>query len=85
MAGTIFSIIPPIIAILMVILTRRVLLSLGVGIISAALLIEEFSITGTGMVILKAIQGVFYSDGEVNTWNVYIISVSYTHLTLPTK
>ncbi|MCV9886840.1 Na+/H+ antiporter NhaC family protein [Metabacillus halosaccharovorans] len=73
MAGTIFSIIPPIIAILMVILTRRVLLSLGVGIISAALLIEEFSITGTGMVILKAIQGVFYSDGEVNTWNVYII------------
>ncbi|WP_078431308.1 Na+/H+ antiporter NhaC family protein [Metabacillus halosaccharovorans] len=73
MAGTIFSIIPPIIAILMVILTRRVLLSLGVGIISAALLIEEFSITGSGMVILKAIQGVFYSDGEVNTWNVYII------------
>lgn len=73
MSGTIFSIIPPIIAILMVILTRRVLLSLGVGIVSAALLLKNFSITESGMVILRAIQGVFISDGELNTWNVYII------------
>ncbi|MFD2215924.1 Na+/H+ antiporter NhaC family protein [Metabacillus endolithicus] len=73
MSGTIFSIIPPIIAILMVILTRRVLLSLGVGIVSAALLLKEFSIADSGMVILNAVKGIFISEGELNTWNVYII------------
>lgn len=73
MSGTIFSIIPPIIAILMVILTRRVLLSLGVGIVSAALLLKDFSIAESGMVIIKAIKAIFVSEGELNTWNVYII------------
>lgn len=73
MIGTIFSIIPPIIAILMVLLTRRVLLSLGVGIISAALIINEFSLGESFMTIFRAVQGVFWSDGEVNTWNVYIL------------
>ncbi|WP_369689273.1 hypothetical protein [Bacillus sp. AFS040349] len=73
MSGTIFSIIPPIIAILMVILTRRVLLSLGVGIVSAALLLKDFSIADSGMVIINAVKGIFISEGELNTWNVYII------------
>lgn len=73
MSGTIFSIIPPIIAILMVVITRRVLLSLGVGIVSAALILKDFSITDSGLVILEAIKAIFISDGELNTWNVYIL------------
>lgn len=73
MVGTIFSIIPPLIAIIMVLITRRVLLSLGIGIISAALIIHEFSLSGTVASIFNAFKGVFWSDGEVNTWNVYIL------------
>ncbi|MRX72002.1 Na+/H+ antiporter NhaC family protein [Bacillus lacus] len=73
MEGTIFSILPPIIAIIMVILTRRVLLSLGVGILSAALILEEFSILGTLQAVGGAIAGVFIDEGALNTWNVYIL------------
>lgn len=73
MSGTILSIVPPLIAIIMVILTRRVLLSLGVGIVSAALILKEFSIVKSGMAIIDAIKAIFISDGELNTWNVYII------------
>jgi tetracycline resistance efflux pump len=73
MENTIFSLLPPLLAILMVILTRRVLLSLGVGIISAALLLAEFSITETLTIIWDSFKGIFVDGGELNTWNVYII------------
>ncbi|UII55427.1 Na+/H+ antiporter NhaC family protein [Cytobacillus spongiae] len=73
MVNSIYSLLPPIIAILMVILTRRVLLSLGVGILTAAILLAEFSVTKTFSMIFDAVKGIFISDGELNTWNVYII------------
>lgn len=73
MSNTIFSLIPPIVAILMVILTRRVLLSLGVGIVAAAFLLAEFQIGETLQITFEAVKGIFISDGELNTWNVYII------------
>lgn len=73
MANTIFSLLPPLVAIVMVILTRRVLLSLGVGIVTAALVLAEFSITETFSIIFDAVKGIFIADGELNTWNVYII------------
>ncbi|WP_419393508.1 Na+/H+ antiporter NhaC family protein [Cytobacillus praedii] len=73
MENTIFSLIPPLLAILMVVLTRRVLLSLGVGIISAAILLADFSISGMFNIIFGAIKGLFIADGEINTSNIYII------------
>ncbi|MGF2617655.1 Na+/H+ antiporter NhaC family protein [Rossellomorea vietnamensis] len=73
MENTIYSLLPPLLAILMVILTRRVLLSLGVGILSAGLLLAEFSITKTFSIIWDAFKGIFVDGGELNTWNVYII------------
>ncbi|MBD1380809.1 Na+/H+ antiporter NhaC family protein [Metabacillus arenae] len=73
MSGTIFSIIPPIIAILMVLLTRRVLLSLGVGILSAALILANFSLIDTIKVIIEAIKTIFVADGGLNTWNIFIL------------
>ncbi|WP_409251867.1 Na+/H+ antiporter NhaC family protein [Bacillus sp. SCS-153A] len=73
MENTIYSLLPPLLAILMVILTRRVLLSLGVGIVSAALLLAEFSIGKTLTTIWDAFKGIFVDGGELNTWNVYII------------
>jgi tetracycline resistance efflux pump len=73
MAGTIWSLIPPIVAIAMVILTRRVLLSLGVGIIAAALILREFSVIKAGKTIWESIKAIFISEGELNTWNVFIL------------
>lgn len=74
MENTIFSLIPPVLAIVMVILTRRVLLSLGVGIVSAALLLADFKINETvRIVFFDAVKGIFVADSALNTWNVYII------------
>ncbi|TMU84510.1 Na+/H+ antiporter NhaC family protein [Bacillus sp. BHET2] len=73
MENTIYSLLPPLLAILMVILTRRVLLSLGVGIVASAFLLADFSITKTFNFMWDAFKGIFVADGALNTWNVYII------------
>ena len=53
--------------------TRKVLLSLGLGVISAALLIENFSPWGTLTEVLGAFGDIFWLDGAVNTTKVYIL------------
>ncbi|HEY4552583.1 MAG TPA: Na+/H+ antiporter NhaC family protein [Bacillaceae bacterium] len=73
MENTLWSILPPILAIGMVLLTRRVLLSLGVGIVSAAFLLADFSFKGTAVNTWEAFKGVFADGGEPNTWNIFIL------------
>ncbi|WP_227397160.1 Na+/H+ antiporter NhaC family protein [Jeotgalibacillus aurantiacus] len=79
MEGSWLSLLPPIIAILMVVLTRRVLLSLGAGIVAAALLLTSFSPVGTLQELWMSFSGVFWeygSDGEpgaLNLWNIFIM------------
>ncbi|KML05077.1 MULTISPECIES: Na+/H+ antiporter NhaC family protein [Rossellomorea] len=73
MENTIYSLIPPLLAILMVVLTRRVLLSLGVGIVSSALLIAKFSPMETLSLVWDGFIGNLYADGELNKGNIYII------------
>lgn len=73
MENTIFSILPPLIAIVMAILTRRVLLSLGVGILFSALFIANFNIGETFIILFNAIKAIFIEDGGLNTWNVFIV------------
>lgn len=72
MEGTIYSLIPPFIAITMVILTRRVILSLGLGILSAALLLANGNLADTVVIVWEAFKGIFWEDGSWNTWNIYI-------------
>ncbi|WP_088032682.1 Na+/H+ antiporter NhaC family protein [Evansella clarkii] len=72
----VLSLLPPILALVMVIITRRVLLSLGIGIIVGALMVnqgEEAFINETLSQILSIVTGIFWSDGGVNTWEFYII------------
>jgi len=71
MEGTIFSIIPPILAIIMVLLTKRVILSLGIGIVSAAIL-TSMSPTGFFQDLWASFATTFWDDG-LNTYNIYII------------
>ncbi|MGG3452179.1 hypothetical protein [Domibacillus aminovorans] len=77
MENTIFSLLPPVLAIIMVIVTCRVLLSLGVGIIAAALLLVEFSIGKTASIVWSAFSDNVYTvtEGvfEWSMWNLYII------------
>lgn len=75
--NTIFSLLPPVLAIVMVVLTRRVLLSLGVGIIAAAFLLADFEIGKTFSIAWGALSANVYTrtDGafEWSEWNLYII------------
>ncbi|WP_243355615.1 Na+/H+ antiporter NhaC family protein [Bacillus litorisediminis] len=80
MTSSIFSLLPPLLAIIMVLITKRVLLSLGIGIISAALLLAMGAAEGAGAVAAESLSiiwtsfsSIFYADGALNTWYVYIL------------
>ncbi|KNE19095.1 Na+/H+ antiporter NhaC family protein [Virgibacillus pantothenticus] len=73
MEETVWSLIPPIIAIVMVLLTKRVLLSLGVGILAAALFLGKFQVGDSLKLVWEAFKGVFVVDGALDTWNVFIL------------
>ncbi len=73
MEHSILSIIPPILAIVMVILTKRVLLSLGTGIIASALLLGKGSISETFLIFWSAVKGVFLEAEGLNSWNINLI------------
>ena len=64
------ALLPPLIAIVMVIASKRVLLSLGLGILSAALLIENFHPLQTLTLLFKSFAAIFW-DFEVNSLNSY--------------
>ncbi len=69
MIGTWLSIIPPLLAIGFAVLTRKVYLSLFIGILSGALIINQFSIKSSFVDVFQTIWGVV-SDVE---WNVPIL------------
>ncbi|MCE4937424.1 Na+/H+ antiporter NhaC family protein [Aliivibrio fischeri] len=68
------SILPPLIALGLAILTRRVLLSLGVGIVLGAILLSSFSVSGTASYVFSSVKGVFIDDGSINSWNMSIVA-----------
>ena len=72
MIGTWVSILPPLIAIIMVFATKRVLLSLGAGIVSGALLAASFGPVETLNILWQSIKATFWDDG-LNTANIYIV------------
>ncbi|WP_067727226.1 Na+/H+ antiporter NhaC family protein [Oceanobacillus damuensis] len=73
MEGTIFSIIPALIMLALVILTRKVLLSLGAGIIVGALFIHDFNIIGSLTEIWTVFYEIFISEGAFNTGNLLLL------------
>lgn len=73
MENTIWSLVPPLLAIIMVLLTKRVMLSLGIGIIAAAFFIESFNVLASLASIWKAFKGVFVVDAALNLGNIFIL------------
>ncbi|PKR78091.1 sodium:proton antiporter [Halalkalibacillus sediminis] len=73
MEGTIWSLVPPLVVIILVLLTRKVLLSLGAGIVVGALMIAEFDVIEALNQIWSSFIGNFYVDGAIETWGVQLI------------
>ncbi|UJF19805.1 Na+/H+ antiporter NhaC family protein [Vibrio sp. SS-MA-C1-2] len=68
------SLLPPIIALGLAIATKRVILSLGVGILLGSLLLTDFSIVNTATYIFNSATGLFIDDGSINSWNMSIVA-----------
>lgn len=77
MIGTAYSLIPALLTILAVIATRRIILSLGIGVISAALILTELNIAETFTALGSIFYGLVFSAGGLfgifNTWNMSVI------------
>lgn len=72
-ADSALSLLPPLVAIVLAIITRKVLLSLGVGIVVGALLLTQFSLGDSSLFLLNTVQGLIWSDGALNSWNLQIL------------
>lgn len=73
MIGTWASILPPLIAIFMVLATRRVLLSLGAGVVSAAFIAASFAPVSSLKNLWEAMIIFVWEDGALNTYTIYIM------------
>lgn len=69
----ILTILPPLLAIGLVIATRRVLLSLGAGVLASALLVADVHPLETLRLTWNAFAAIFWDEGWINTWYVYIL------------
>lgn len=76
--GTWISILPPVLAIILVITTKRVLLSLGVGVLSAALIVGGYNPVEMVKLTAVAFAEIFWVDGALNTTYVYILIFTLT-------
>ncbi|MFQ3544772.1 Na+/H+ antiporter NhaC family protein [Halobacillus rhizosphaerae] len=74
MEGTIYSLIPAILMLVLVVVTRKVILSLGVGILVGAFMLTTFNIWKGIELIWSKFAAIFVSDGALNTGNVYLLS-----------
>ncbi|WP_202080535.1 Na+/H+ antiporter NhaC family protein [Caldalkalibacillus salinus] len=89
MEGTIYSLIPPLLALLMVVITRRVLISLGLGIVVGTLMINGTEgdlasfgglydwIVNSVVYVFDIVRGIFVvfeeDTWQLNSWEFYII------------
>lgn len=73
MEGTIYSLIPPVLMLILVLLTRKVLLSLGAGIIVGALFIHQFNILESLKEIWRSFASIFVDDGSFDGGNLLLV------------
>ena len=63
----------PVLVIVMVIATKKIILSIFSGIVISALMIENFQLLPALKNIVEEAVGIFYEDGVVNTDNILLI------------
>ncbi|WP_134773157.1 Na+/H+ antiporter NhaC family protein [Ornithinimicrobium flavum] len=69
----ILTLLPPVAAIALVLLTRKVLLSLGTGVVLSALLVAGWNPLETLRLVWEAFARIFWDEGAVNTYYVFIL------------
>ncbi len=67
------SLLPPLVALTLAILTRRVLVSLGVGIVLGAILLNDYAVGSAAGYVVEKVMAVFVEDGGINSWNMSIV------------
>ncbi|MBF4254996.1 Na+/H+ antiporter NhaC family protein [Vibrio anguillarum] len=72
-ASSPLSLLPPLVALSLAVLTRRVLVSLGVGIVLGAVLLADYSVSSAFSYVVTKVSSVFVADGGINTWNMSIV------------
>lgn len=70
---TAWSLLPPFLVIVLAITTRRVLLSLSVGIVLSVLLIEQLQPIAAIKHVFAEIVALFWHDNQLNDWSVNIL------------
>lgn len=65
--------IPPLLTLVLVILTRKVGISLGVGILASAFVIVNGQFGAFFTLLFDSFIAIFIEDGGLNTWNAYIL------------
>lgn len=73
MEGTIYSLIPALLMLVLVLLTRKVILSLGIGIVVGAFMLAQMDTLQTLSIIWSYFAKIFY-EGGLNTGNLYLLS-----------
>ena len=70
----ILTILPPLVAIIMVIATRKVLASLASGVILSILLITNFHPVESLKLLFSSVLELFWADGAPNWYNILILA-----------
>ena len=65
--------IPPLLTLLLVVVTRKVGISLGAGIITSAFVIANGQMGEFFTLLFDSFLAIFIEDGGLNTWNAYIL------------
>ncbi|WP_153914624.1 Na+/H+ antiporter NhaC family protein [Shewanella sp. TC10] len=72
-ADSALSLLPPVVAIILAVITRRVLLSLGLGILAGVVLLSDFSFGAAASHLVSTVTSLVWDDGALNAWNLQII------------
>lgn len=70
---SIWSILPPVLALLLAIMTRKVLLSLSIGILVGATMLADFNPLNTLIYLKNNVSSLFVKDDGLNTNNINIL------------
>lgn len=74
MEGTIYSLIPALLMLVLVLLTRKVILSLGIGIIVGAFMLTQMDFGASVSLVWTLFSSIFVSDGALNKGNLYLLA-----------
>lgn len=74
MEGSIYSLIPPVLVIICVLLSKKVILSITLGIVSSALIIHDMNVIQAAQAVLESFLHLFYVDGAWNVSNLYLMA-----------